>query len=68
MNGGDVGAGVIRNVLFFNTGRLFSLESIRHHTNVGKQPVTDENKDNGAVMVNILREKNMIIWFCTMTL
>ena len=57
IHGGDVGAGVIRDVLVFNTGRLFSLESIRCHTNVDKQSVTGTMKDSGTEIVFFASKK-----------
>ena len=49
--------GISRNVLLFNTGRLFSLEAIRHHINTVHGPVTGAGKDAAKAMIDFLRKK-----------
>ena len=47
----------VTGVLLINTGRIFSLGSIRHHTNLNKIIVNGKNKDNGKAMIDDLRKR-----------
>ena len=49
--------GNTRNVLLFSNGRLFSLKSIRHHTNKHHGLVTGSRKYSAKSMIDFLRKK-----------